>query len=209
MFQTLKGYRVNNFPAVFSRVLESWFDVILQYEAQTRNDNEHGDAIYWYNERANVGAFAAALARKGNAVIEEYSCLKGRGADKGPGRADLSFCYRNHWYLVEAKLKWPQLYPASKSLNFEEIKDPACKDAKRTWQQDKGSIPLGLTFVVPHIHPQYSGQITECVKHVALQLKDENQCNFWAYCAPGRLRELQAKSKDYYPMVLLLASKPA
>jgi len=58
------------------------------------------------------------------------------------------------------------------------------------------------------VQPQYGDQITEYVKGITQQLEKENHpFDFWAYCAPGRLRALQsAKSKNYFPMVLLLAS---
>jgi len=206
MFQTMKDYRINNFPDGFSCVFESWFDVILQYEEQTRDDNGLGDAIYWYNERANIGAFAAALARNNIAVIEEYPALKGKGTDKSPGRVDLSFCYRKQWYLVEAKLKWLPLTP--EGFDLKDINSHACKDAKRTGQQDQGSLPLGLTFVLPHILPRYKEKITECVRASIKQLDNEKSCDFWAYCAPGKLRELQTeeKTKYYFPMVLLMAN---
>jgi hypothetical protein len=197
----MKGYRINNFSDGFSCVLKSWFDIIMQYEEQT-----YGDAIYWYNERANIGSFAAALARNKISVIEEYSCLKGKGADKGPGRVDLSFCYRKQWYLVESKIKWLSLTP--KGRNLKNINIKACEDAKRSWQQATYTIPLGLTFVVPSIGPQYKERITECVQAIIKQLENDNSHAFWAYCAPGRLRELQtaAESKNYYPMVFLLAN---
>ena len=205
MFQTKQDYRINNFPDGLSCVFESWFDVITQYEEQT-----HGDAIYWYNERANIGAFAAALARnsiqKNISVIEEYSCMKGKGADKGLGRADLSFCYRNQWYLVESKIKWLSLTPKGRSL--ENINSEACKDAVRSWEQATWTMPLGMTFVVPSIQPKYKKQITECVKDIIKRIEEVGSSfDFWAYCAPGRLRELQsAKHKNYYPMVFLLAN---
>ena len=209
MDKNLQDYRINNFPGGFSRIIESWFEIIHQYEENTRYDYKHGDAIYWYNERANVGAFAAALTRNNLSVIEEYSCLKGKGADKGPGRADLSFCYRNVWYLVEAKLKWKKLALKSRQLNPEEIVTHACNDVECTWQQDKEAIPFGLTFVVPYIPSGHSRQINEHVEDIIQQLEDKNPCDLWAYCAPGRLRRLQssAASKNYFPMVLILANK--
>ena len=41
------------------------------YEEKTRFGRESGASIYWYSERTNVGAFAAALSRNNITVIEE------------------------------------------------------------------------------------------------------------------------------------------
>lgn len=210
MERDLHGYRVNSgFPTGFSSFIESWFEVIYDYERKTRYDGERGDSIYWYNERANVGAFASALSRNNASVIEEYPCIKGRGADKGLGRADISFFYRNDWYLAEAKLHWKKLSPRS-SISFDEkILNESLMDAKRSWHGDKGTIPLGLNFVVPSIHPSHKNSITNYVKSCIAQLEETNPCGFWAYCAPGRLRNLQSSKgeKNYFPMVIMLGEK--
>ena len=209
---TLQGYKINSFPNGFSSVIESWFDVIHQYEENSKfyedeMGNTHGDAIYWYNERANVGAFAAALARCGHSVIEEFACLKGGEKDPKGERADLSFYYQGKWYLAEAKLKWKYLCPSSKTFSIKDVGKEARKDALKTWKGDPDAEPLALTFVVPCIPPKQREKSTELVKIMIAQLEQDNPGAFWAYCAPGRLRLLQTghKSKNYYPMVILLA----
>lgn len=209
MTKTLQKYRINGLPQGFKPFIESWFKVIHDYEEKTRYDDAHGDAIYWYNERANVGAFASGLSRLKTPVIEEYTCMKRRGSDKKPGRADLSFYYRGDWYLTEAKLQWERLTPQAKPLCFPTALEDSLEDTKNTWQEDKGTIPLGLTFIVPFIHPNDKAHIPDLVKRCINQLETENPCDFWAYCAPGRLRNLQSsiETKSYYPMVIMLGKK--
>ena len=197
-FKTLQDYKTRNFPNGFSSVFESWFDIIHDYADKTDND-----AIYWYNERANVGALAAALARNNITLIEEYSCTKGRGEDKSYGRTDIACCYRNEWYLAEAKLKW-QAISSFSAIETKNITSPSCADARRSWHGDKGSVPIGITFVVPWIKPQYRGDITTLIKQFIAEIEEDEYCDFWAYCAPGRLREALGASGDYYPMVALL-----
>ena len=210
MERDLHGYRVNSeFPSGFSSFIESWFDVIYDYEKNTRFGRERGDSIYWYNERANVGAFASALSRNKASVIEEYTCRKGVGADNGLGRADISFFYDNEWYLAEAKIHWKKLSPRSKISFDNKLLSSSLMDANRSWHGDTGTIALGLNFVVPSIHPSYKNDITGYVKDCIAQLEETNPCGFWAYCAPGRLRDLQSSNdeKNYFPMVIMLGEK--
>lgn len=210
MQHSKNGYKIIKFYNSFSKVIESWFQIVHKYEEKTRYDDKNGDAIYWYNERANVGAFAAALAKNNISFIEEYTCEKGKGADKFLGRADLSFFFRNKWYLVEAKIIWKSLSPKSPRLNFKMALSEACNDSYRSWQQDQGTIPLGFTFIVPYINPEYEFHLNGYLDQLFDQLQDFSDCAFWAYCAPGRLRYLQSQKykKSYHPLVILLAGYP-
>ena len=63
------------------------------------------DVPWWYNERAILGLFAAGITcDSNNIVLQEYSCVKGKGSKKGKrGRADLWIWYKGKEYLAEAK----------------------------------------------------------------------------------------------------------
>lgn len=202
--KTMQDYSIRNFPqGGFEKILETWFEVIHDYEVKSG-----GDAIYWYNERANVGAFAAAMARNNMTVIEEYACLKGRGKNTSKGRADISFYYNNLWYLAEAKTHWPYL-PRSKSIDTEKYIESALSDVKKTHQQDKSAMPFGLVFIIPRIKPIYKDQIKELLTAYIEQLTNNVECDFWAYCAPGRHRELQTThpSMLFFPAVIVMGKK--
>lgn len=206
MFKTLQGRSTGDFPAGFATVLESWFAVIHAYEKDSRIGNSAGDAIYWYTERANVGAFAAALARLDCSTLEEYNCAKGHKAE--PGRADLSFFWDNRWYLVEAKQKWVGLVSCASRLSGEALCKDAEDDARRTKVRNTWSVPIGLTFVVPHVAPNYRENITQYVVAAGARLQEDTYCDFWAYCAPGSLRELKSPTDgNYYPMVIMLGKR--
>ncbi|MDR2869480.1 MAG: hypothetical protein LBV04_03435 [Deferribacteraceae bacterium] len=138
-----KDYKLNRFPDSFKCVFELWFDIICEY---TKIEKE--DAIQYYNERANVGAFCAALARNNITYLEEYVCEKGWGDNKGNGRTDLSFYFRGQWYVVEAKICKGKGTWLSK---FKSSIDAACDDVHRTWQKQRYSASIGMSFVVPEI----------------------------------------------------------
>jgi hypothetical protein len=208
-FQTLSDYcRNNNFTESFSAVFDSWFEIIDQYARETE-----GDAIYWYTEKANVAAFNMALTRNDIPSIEEYSAYKGEDADPILGRVDLAFKPKwdreNSWYLVEAKLKWVGI-TRQHTLDFNSLMEDAREDALDSYQQNRDMIPLGMTFIVPWIQSNTPcNEITEKVKDTIKQLEDTHPGAFWAYCAPGRLRELQSTqgNHSYYPMVILLGER--
>lgn len=207
MAQTMEGYRIWNFPkGGFEKILKSWFEIIHDYV-----EKSGGDAIYWYNERANVGALSAAMARNKITVIEEYACLKGRGTNRRKGRADISFYYNNRWYLAEAKAYWPYLSSRSKPLDTKKHMEAALSDVKKSHQQDKYAMPFGLSFIIPRIKPIDKDRIREFFVEYVEQLENDSYCDFWAYCAPGKLRELQTShpSKAFYPGVIVLGSKLA
>lgn len=61
-------------------VLKSWLAVNQAFISGSKND-----CLYWYNERANVGAFAAAIWKAEGAhglALEEYSAKKGLGENE-------------------------------------------------------------------------------------------------------------------------------
>ena len=95
----------------------------------------------------------------------------------------------------------------SNGLDLTNINSDACNDAVRSGEQDDYSTPLGLTFVLPKIRPDDLENITDWINVSVNQLKMENSHTFWAFCAPGRLRNLYSEKYNfYYPMVILLAN---
>ena len=210
MEKDFQGYHIDGeFPEGFSSVIESWFAVIHDYEEKTRFGRESGASIYWYSERTNVGAFAAALSRNNITVIEEYACKKVIEGKEILGRADISFCYEQQWYLAEAKIHWAML---SSKLEFSfdgKMLEKADADAACSWEGDKNTIPLGLTFIVPAFPAADKNAVTASVQACIEQAENVNPRGFWAYCAPGRLRYLQSSrgERAFYPLVIMVGQK--
>lgn len=202
MPKTLQGYRVSGFPEGFSKILTSWFAVIRDYTARSE-----GDALYWYNERTNTGAFASALSRNRHSVLEEFGCQKKWKKDKWNGRADISFYYHGIWYLAEVKRKCKLLSGQARGINTKAYLEAACNDAKSAWHGLRDHIPFGMTFVVPWIQSNDGIHVQEYVDELIAEIEDDSYCDFWAYCAPGKLRTLQAEDDTYHPMILVLGKK--
>jgi hypothetical protein len=202
--KTLQDYRIRGFPAGFAKILTSWFAVIHDYAKKSG-----GDAIYWYNERANIGAFASALSRNKCSVLEEFGCEKARGPDSWRGRADISFYQQGVWYVAEAKQKWQVLSDRAMTIDTEACLEKSCRDAESAWQGMRECVPFGMTFVVPWIRFGERRNIQNYVDTLSEGINADTYCDFWAYCAPGRFRNLRAPDgkRNYHPMILVLGKR--
>jgi len=210
MEKDFQGYHIDGeFPEGFSSVIESWFAVIHDYEEKTRFGRESGASIYWYSERTNVGAFAAALSRNNITVIEEYACKKVIEGKEIQGRADISFFYEHQWYLAEAKMHWEMLSSQLQYSFDEKVLENSISDAACSWEGDKNTIPLGLTFIVPAFPASNKDAVTTSVQAFIDQFEKVNPRGFWAYCAPARLRYLQSSrgGRAFYPLVIMVGQK--
>ena len=70
--------------AHWEELLEEWCLVHERYCRLVKDD-----AIYWYGERPNIAAIAAAAWRCGWVALEEFSQSKGERRSRVSGRADL------------------------------------------------------------------------------------------------------------------------
>lgn len=191
---TIAGAEIRNSKLGWlSPVVDGWIEVVQKYSK--RFDGE--DAIYWYNERPNIGALAAAAWTSGLIAIEEYKNFKGeKQTDKAEGRTDLYIADRNGKYdaVIEAKLQW---WP-------DEALEPkiaaACKDAKLNHDT---SLRLGCVFSVPKWVAKTYQRTTVAD---ALNLFKKNKSDLVAWCFPGvanQLRPTNQYRKFVYPGVIM------
>ncbi|MDR2667406.1 MAG: hypothetical protein LBB34_04855 [Holosporales bacterium] len=199
----------------FDAICKTWFKVIKDYSEICKNE----DAIYWYNERASLSSFCAALGRRGITFMEEYSSLKGQGENENKksalshGRVDLCFFHNDSWYIAEAK--YLKRYFTPNGLQPALLSSPALakasQDAERSQKGDPGCHALGLTFVTlsfgPNLYDTMNKQLAEFIHElpeVISKLQKTSRGAFLAYCAPKNLRQLKSDSGWYFPMTLLL-----
>ncbi len=158
-------------------VLVQWLRLNRDY----MENYECTDSLYWYNERANVGAFAGAVWRSGGFALEEFVALKGKGETEGSGRVDLFINYAGHEIICEAKKKWIYLATNNKKDLSESINDTnqlALKDVAHTQNSFDAELGLAISFF-----PTYSkqgvdvqsslNQFREAIKSV--------ECSFYAW----------------------------
>ncbi len=137
------------------RLFKKWHDVLARFE-----NEDASDLPYWYLERTNVGHLAIAAYEIKGRPLQEFSMTKGRGSDKGPGRADL-YIYlppmrgkvRELYVSIEAKQRWSRI--GSKTVDLKRLITRSLKAVKRDCKNltDKdwhGCHRLGVVFILPY-----------------------------------------------------------
>lgn len=132
----------------------AWIEPILEQWLRIHRDyleaNDCEDSLFWYNERANVGALAGAIWRSGGYALEEFGAMKGKGEDESSGRVDLYFQYAGRQAVVEAKQSWIYLAPNSRR-DFRGLIDKALENARadiiRTQDSLEHEYGFGLAFL--------------------------------------------------------------
>lgn len=162
-------------------ILNQWLKVNVEYIAE----NEGGVTHYWFNERANLSAFAGAIWRSGGLVCEEFVAPKGNNGKLG--RIDMQFSYCEKTILVEAKHGWLYL-PQKSQKNFkaeiETIMATAEKDIIHTLKADeKKATGLALTFLTPYWDgaKEYPKYIVDELENLLFLKNSLNNLSFVAY----------------------------
>lgn len=132
-------------------LFKSWHDILSWYEL------EEQDLPYWYLERTNIGHLALAVYQRSGIPIQEFSCLKGRGAKNSSGRADLYITLPNKSgpqtrINIEAKQAWCSVKfndrsRATLNTKLEEAVDDCKKIKEKDWKEKDG---MGLLFLIPY-----------------------------------------------------------
>ncbi len=137
-----------------ARALREWTRCILDYSRAL----EWKDAAWWYNERASLSTFSAAVWRAGGVALEEYSTLKRWGRARRTGRCDLYFQFPGERFAAEAKFMWSNLGPNLEGQvdRVGERLDWACRDATRI---DEGARRFGMLCVSTSMPVEYGREV--------------------------------------------------
>jgi hypothetical protein len=129
-------------------VLEKWIELQDQLYSVLAPDN----APWWYNERASIGTFAAAVWLSQGVAFEEYVTYKHVKNSKslGGGRGDIFFRLGKSEFRGEAKQIWGKLRGTKQQLVIERNLMIALEDSKRRPADDKASR-IGMLFVTPNL----------------------------------------------------------
>jgi len=194
------NFHVTHGPLAHLRpVLKKWYDINVEY-CNALGD----DAMYWYTERANVGALAAAVWRCGAPALEEFSARRGFGRHRRQGRADLWFRWRGTDYVIEAKREWVCLSPRARdSVKRVSL---ALKKAKKAAVESRyqGKRRLGVVFAVPYIPAKHADQSHRLVREFLGDLRKKARYCVMCSVFPPAARALLAKHA-FHPGVVLLA----
>jgi hypothetical protein len=179
-------------------VFRAWQRCIQRYVAFCAGH----DAPYWYNERANVSVLAgAAWTLKRFAALEEYSTIKGKGAERGPGRVDLWLSSDKHEWVFEAKFRWVRI---SHRLRRAVKRDASVlADAQRVYDCDNKGV---IIFYVPWVPRGTSVTSAQIESFISTFLKQQ-PLGLVAWSFPATVRGLKSRKDNHcYPGILLTAT---
>ena len=190
----------------FDAIMEEWCIYVEKY-----TDYFGDDAVYWYNERASVGSFAAAAGKKDYFVLEEYAATKKSSEGFKNGRVDLFLSKKDRpLYILEAKqVRCPISARADGSTNKNKIKDAlkqARSDAVNSKAEDKDFKAYGLVFVVPHIAKSFCEDAENLIEEF-IKLVSGIDFDAMAYVFPENA-ETYTDSQRFYPGVVCLLRAP-
>ncbi|SEL81021.1 hypothetical protein SAMN05216214_1254 [Atopomonas hussainii] len=181
-------------------VLEQWLRVHRDYIESNNCD----DSLYWYNERANVGALAGAIWRSGGFALEEFGAIKGKEEDESKGRVDLFFQYAGKQVVAEAKQSWVYL-TGNKKRDFRSLIDKALNSARSDIIRTQGSLEhqygLGLVFL-----PTYTKDLENSKEEMGRFLAEINstECDFFAWLKNTSGENLISYNNEYCDAVALI-----
>lgn len=165
------------------------------------------DAIYFYTERACVGALAAAAWRSGSVALEEFQLEKStKKKAEWLGRADLYISSENHDDFIEAKYEWASMKPRRNLTDiFESSLKAALKDAKATYNRDKESAYVGASFFPMYISESRESELEALIEQSIVAAKGSN-AHAVAWCFPQSMKNFVSDNKNFNPGVIMVAS---
>ena len=196
----------------FNKLLREWISVIDRLRQEWEEDP---DFPWWYNERACVGTFAAAVWLCGGLAFEEYLSEKvkdraklAKSQKKSPGRTDLYFSYHGNEYIVEAKQCWPKLESSkSPAKKIKQKLDDATKAAMEVYENY--GTRLAMVFAVPRALQSSQGNLFSLMENWMSKVSTvENSYSARAFFFLES--DIKAKDEDWiYPGVGLFIKKLA
>lgn len=176
-----------------------------------------GDSIFWYGERANLGALAAAAWRIEWAAVEEFDherefteyspgdlfneeeTIKSRSR----GRADLFLKSLASEEYVEAKLVWCGDSDSKPAGRVVEGIRSACNDAQSIpLEEGSRSKRVGVVFAVPSRRWGDSRSLPRRLTKLAAAV-DKLGLDAAAWCLPDLPAELEDGGLEYLGVILL------
>ena len=188
----MQGMIISNPKLEFLRpVLERWFDCIDRFNA-VRGDN---DAPYWYDEKANLGALAAAAWMAEMVTLQQTPSRTQTEEGERNARADLLIATSEDRAYLQATQRWPRV----NSLNLTQALADITSDAKRiSYASD---LKLGCLFVAPQKAQQSA--TPEELQDMVDDLQKEHTCAV-AWYFPYAYRKLRNEAGNYHPGIALL-----
>jgi hypothetical protein len=163
------------------------------------------DALYWYNERPNIGALAAAAWKTNLLAVEEYAAMKrSRITGKQSGRIDLYIANSSIDACIEAKQCW--VTPGTRLATLEEKMNAALRDAKK---DDDAHQRIGVVFYTMRVRSYDTAE--SALRHEIERVR-EIKPDTLAWCFPKETRRLESEKPEHTGFVwpgVIMALKEA
>lgn len=181
-------------------ILKNWIVINKDYIEQF----ESGDCLYWYNERANISAFAGAVWKSGGFALEEYSTKKGFEANLTNGRIDLYFLNDTNEAIAEAKMAW--LYFGNKTRlaikeQIDRVSENAMRDIKNSLAANPCGLGLGISFISTYWRENYDATAEMQSLREFMKTYD---CAFYAIFENTSGKDIVNLNKNVYNAVVLV-----
>ncbi len=179
MFGVKTDYKVKENSIMWIEpVLIQWLKIHREYIEEFSCE----DALYWYNERANVSTLAGAMWKCGGFALEEYSSLKGEDDDtQKKGRVDLYLYNHGKDAICEAKMKWLFLCK-NQRLDFPDALEKTIQDAVNSLNETLAAYPektygIALNFVTAY--HKNGEDVSNSLEKLWTSVK-KSKCSFYA-----------------------------
>jgi hypothetical protein len=164
-----------------------------------------GDAIFWYAERPNLGALAAAAWLCGWSALEEFELDKMAKRSSKYGRGDLYANSGGFEFYVEAKFVWSREGSVPRKKKVVELMEAARKDARKLDLDGDESIPrVGVVFAAPSNREGHRGARAKDLDEFVEAMEERIDPDAAAWCFPPCVQGLSDDGREY-PGIFLLA----
>jgi hypothetical protein len=187
------GFKTSHNFSHWKEMLEKWCEVHERFRKIVPSDG-----IFWYRERPNLGALAAAAWLVGWCALDEFELDKKRKY----GRGDLYVASQEFEFYVEAKF----VYSGEGRIKrvVDSMKD-ARKDAKKVDLDDDDSTPrVGVVFAAPSIPESDRRPLETALEEFVKAMEEKMAPDAVAWCFPPCEKVLSDEGRDY-PGIFLFA----
>jgi len=176
-----------------------------------------GEPAYWYGERALTGLLAAAAWKmKRGGSLEEFLSLRRHGRKNSSGRGDAWVFVGNHWYTVEAKVKWPRSTSSKAILKAvsDGIGEAKAQLSSLDSAYKRGTTKAAVCYIVPELEvgvgdrPPSANQARESFLKVRDELDASNVvlASYWHQGKLPRHRDRKEGKTFMYPGVIVVVT---
>lgn len=182
-------------------ILKSWINTNLEYLEYF----DIPDCSWWYNERASLSSFAAAVWKANGIALEEYAIDKGKEHELWSGRCDLFIGLPSYQFACEAKQAWCPIGRTAKNgiVNLKKGLTEACQDARKLPKEE--GRRLGICFAVPYLPPRDNEFIEEQLEHWLNSICNSVNYDSIAWLFPREIRwNMKTANGIYYPGIVVI-----